>query len=81
MEGLTDVRNGVISVDFGMSAVFPVKVQSRKCRLSGLPVEGIGLGPRHAPAHDLSPPFAAAFGGRGGPSTGGSDLRYSAIAA
>jgi hypothetical protein len=26
MEGLTDVRNGVISVDFGMSAVFPVKV-------------------------------------------------------
>jgi hypothetical protein len=32
----------VIRVDFGMSAACPVRRQSRKCRLSRLPVEGIG---------------------------------------
>src|SRR6202163_4451256 len=37
-------------------------------------------GVRHRLDQDFSPPFAAFLGG-GGPSTGGSDLRYSAMAA
>jgi hypothetical protein len=40
--------------------------------MSGFPVEGIDLAPGRVPDQDL-PPFAAFFG-RSGPSTGGSDL-------